>query len=130
MAIERNAGGSKFIKDAGEYKVKVKALSIAQNKKDKPMLTVTFQTDDERTIAGYFVKDLPFHKHTLKTLKTACGLTPDDSENDLIGKECGILVEPQEPTPDGKVFMSISGYGPAKKIEFTPPKPATDEVPF
>lgn len=134
MPIMRNAGGQgHFIREPGEYQVQVKELKMGNSKAGKPMLTVVFQAKDEKLINGYFVRDLPFHRAALGHLKTACGLNPDKDLSDaLVGKECGILVEGQEPNEQGQVFMSIVGYGPkadvnASDVIFTNPN---DGVPF
>jgi hypothetical protein len=135
MAIERNAAseGGNYIKDPGEYRVKVIETKTGMSKSGKPMLTVKFQASDEREIAGYFVKTLKFHMKSLETLKIACGLKITDSAENLVGRECGILVEAQEPTADGKVFMTIAGYGPAASVNPSAGGPSNhehDEVPF
>lgn len=113
MAIQRNAGGQgNFVKEPGEYQVRIKETKMGESKTGKPMLTVVFQTHDEKLIAGYFVRELNFHMAALAHLKTACGLNPDKDGSDLlVGKECGILVEAQEPNEQGRTFMSIVGYG-------------------
>lgn len=118
MAIPKNAGalGGKRISEPGEYLVKIHKTETGLSKKGKPMLTVTFETPDEKEIKGYFVKTIKFHMHNLKVLKIACGLKEADSADELLGKECGVLVEAQEPNEQGLVFMSIVGFGPAKDV--------------
>lgn len=135
MAIAKNAGGGgNFIKEAGEYKVKVLEIKTGLSKKGKPMLTVAFETTEEKKIAGYYVKDLTMHMQALAALKVACGLKVTDSADNLVGKECGILVEMQEPDADGRTFASICGYGKASQVEHLAPttmkSDADDQVPF
>lgn len=128
MPIARNAGGGgKFVSEAGEYKVTVEKIEMKTPKKEKldpktnkpmkrQMLVVHFTTDSEQEIAGYYVKDVAFHMAALTQLKAACGLEPNESSDELIGKQCGILVEMQEPNEQGKSFASIVGYGPADQV--------------
>lgn len=117
MGIERNAGGGSFIKHPGEYRVRVTLLTEGLSKKGQPMLTVTFQTENEETIKGYFVKTLGFHMKNLKELKKACGVSETTPAAELLNRECGILVEADEPDPEtSRVFLSISGYGPASAV--------------
>jgi hypothetical protein len=139
MAIKRNAAPSgSYIKSPGEYRVKVVETKVGLNKKGKNMLTVTFRTKDDLEIAGYFVQGLPFHVHNLKELKTACGLAHDKQADQLVGRECGILVEAQEPDANGRVFMSITGYDSSDKVsgEAMPPAGQSDldahseQIPF
>ena len=119
MPIARNAGvgAGNRLKDPGEYRVKITETKVGMSKKGKPMLTVTFETHDEKQICGYFVKELAFHMHFLGELKLASGLTEKDSAENLVGKEVGILVEAQEPNEKGFVFMSIVGYGKSSEVD-------------
>lgn len=139
MAIQRNAGGGgNFIREPGEYKVRVHEIKTAATKEKKlPMLVVTFQSDDEKLISDRFVKSLPFRMKALEELKVAAGLKLSDHQDELLGKEVGILVELQDPTPDGKVFTQITGYGKASDVAAPPAgdgssrDPGTDDrVPF
>lgn len=136
MAIERNAGSSgSFINAPGEYLVKVTETKTGMSKAGKPMLTVTFETDTECSIKSYFVKTLAFHMKALEQLKLACGIKMNEPADNLIGLYCGILVEANEPTDTGKVFMGIVGYGKGTDVNLGA-KPsvinnkADDEVPF
>lgn len=138
MAIDRNAGSlGNFVNQPGEYRVKVTETKTGMSKSQKPMLTVTFQTHSELSIRGYFVKTLTFHMKALEALKVACGMKVTEPADNLVGKECGILVEAQEPDANGKVFMTISGYGPAAQVTCEPSQPggfapsdASDNIPF
>lgn len=138
MAIERNAGGisGNYVKDPGEYRVRVHETKTGLSKSQKPMLTVVFHTWEDKAIAAYFVKTLTFHMKALESLKVACGLKVNETADNLVGKECGILVEAQDPTPEGRVFMSITGYGPANAVGVNQPaspmvgEPSDDNVPF
>jgi hypothetical protein len=136
MAIKRNAAPSSFIKTAGEYRVKVIETKMGMSKTNKPMLTVTFQTADEKSISGYFVQGLDFHRHVMKELKLAAGLKVEDHHENLVGKEVGIAVELQEPDANGRTFAQITGYGPASEVagfaggEAGGAKKFDDEVPF
>lgn len=117
MAIARNANdGGNFIKEPGEYKVFVREITTGMSKSNKPMLTVTFHTSDEKAIRAYFVKELAFHMKALEQLKIACGIKVTESAENLVGKECGILVEAQNPDANGRVFMQINGYGPVGDV--------------
>lgn len=133
MPIERNAGGGgNFISDPGEYVVRVAETKTGLSKSNKPMLTVTFQTRDERQIRSYFVKELVYHMKSLELLKLAAGLLATDPAEKLVNREVGILVEPQAPTANGLVFMQIVGYGPAKDVNGDTgfAQSSNDEVPF
>lgn len=123
MGIARNAANFGNRIDApGEYKVRVKKMETRLTKESqKPMLVVTFETDDEKVIDGFYVKDLKFHMVNLKELKLACGLKADASHELLLGKELGILVDRQKPQDDGTVFMQIAGYGKASDVSVPPP---------
>jgi hypothetical protein len=98
------------------------------------MLTVTFVTRDERTIRSYFVKDLQFHMSALAELKKASGLPSAEPAEKLVGKEVGILVEPQAPDERGRVFMQIVGYGTKAEVQAGADggfgQTSNDEVPF
>lgn len=148
MAIARNAGGGgKFVSEPGEYKVTVEKIEMKTPKKEKldpktnkpmkrQMLVVHFVTEEEQEIAGYYVKDVPFHMAALAQLKSACGLEPNQSSDELIGKQCGILVEMGEPNEQGRSFAQIVGYGPADQVGEpratgeTTDMSNLDEVPF
>lgn len=123
MSIPRNAGGQgNFVKEPGEYVVRVKECRMGESKSHKPMLTVVFQTVDEKLINGYFVQNLNFHISALRKLKEACGLSPNtDASDKLVGKTCGILVEAQEPDVNGRTFMSICGYDKASEVSAREP---------
>lgn len=141
--INRNAGSDagNFIKEPGEYVAKILETKAGMSKNGKKMLTVLFHTKDERQIKSYFVGELAFHMKALAALKVASGLEETDRAERLIGRECGILVEPQEPdSQTGRVFMQITGYGKASDVtginskagpsDFDPPPPGDDDVPF
>lgn len=134
MAIERNAAASgKFLDKPGEYKVKVSEVKtgVTKEKKD-PMLTVKFETSEELSIKSYFVKKITFHMKALEALKLACGLTAVSPAEDLVGKECGILVEMKE-GKTGQQFSNIVGYGPVSSIVVASPSSTAvpaDEIPF
>lgn len=132
MGIQRNAGGGgNFISDPGEYVVRIGETKTGLSKGGKPMLTVSFVTRDERQIRSYFVKDLNFHMSALKELKKASGLPEGEPAEKLIGREVGILVEPQAPDAQGRVFMQIVGYGTKGDVQGGETGFAqTDEVPF
>ena len=122
MAIQKNsAGGGNNIREAGEYVVEVSKLETGKSKKGKQMLTVVFETHDERKINAYFVKEILFHMAHLTNLKLAAGLKPESSAEELLGRRVGILVEMREPDEQGRVFSQIVGYGPAKDV--TPREP-------
>lgn len=131
MAIQKIEGNfGKFISDPGEYLVEVNSAKAGKSKKGKPMLTVEFETEDGRTIGGYYVRDLAFHMKSLEQLKLACGLKLTDTADNLVGRKCGILVEPQEPnTETGKIFMQIVGYGTVAELGTGTAKPASDFAP-
>lgn len=137
MAIPRNHRISGYIDEVGEYRVKVEQMLEGLSSKNKKMLTVTFVTDDEKRIKGFYVKELKFHMSALKDLKLACGLTEKDPASSLLGKRCGIAVGQQKPNDDGRVFMTIEGYGPEKDAPAADGLPndikepeETDNVPF
>lgn len=120
MGIQRNAGGGGSQVDPGEYVVTVHELKQGNSKAGKPMLTITFQTQDERTIKGYYVKSVQFHMHNLGLLKEAAGLRKEDPADRLHGRQVGILVENQPPGEDGRVWTQIAGYGPAADVSTNP----------
>lgn len=141
MAIARNAASGSYIDRKGEYRAKVTEAKSGMSKTGKRMLTVTFMTTDERSIKSFFVQELIFHMKSLTALKIAAGLTERDTADRLVGREVGILVEPQKPNQEGRVFMHVVGYGPASDVtensygegppdDFMPPPPGDDEVPF
>lgn len=150
MPIDRNAGGNdngSYINQPGEYRVRVEKLETGLSKKGDKMLTVFFKTNDDQGIRSFFVQKLPQHLKALAALKFACGKTEADRAETLIGRECGILVEPQKPNQDtGRVFMNIVGYGlssqvgemggqqqqPSGESDFAPSSPPYpgDDVPF
>ncbi len=113
--------GSKNINAPGEYVVTVieTKMTMTKAKEDKParpMRIVVLETPQGQKINGYYVGELAFHMEALKDLKVACGLKPDSNSDDLVGERCGIAVEAQLPGPDGKVFMTIAGYGSVKDV--------------
>lgn len=119
MPIARNAGseGGNYIESPGEYRVTVTKTETGHSKSQKKMLTVTFTTRDDKSIRGFYVGRVQFHMKNLEQLKTACGLLPAASADQLVGKECGILVEAQEPDAStGRVYMQITGYGKASDV--------------
>ena len=148
MAIARNAGSSKYISEDGEYLVTVDRIEMKKTKAgkidpktgleklQKPMLVVHFHTSEEQEIAGYFVKDLNFHMSALGMLKAACGLAPEKTSEELVGKRCGILVEMGQPSEQGRAFAGIVGYGPADQVgnrhpgETHPMPDGGSEIPF
>lgn len=139
MAIKRNAAPSgNYVKAPGEYRVKVVETKVGLNKKGKNMLTVKFRTADDLEICGYFTQGVNFHQHNLKELKTACGIDVKAQADQMIGKECGILVESQDPDPETqKVFMQIVGYdkadavsGHSSGIAAAGTLPGEDQIPF
>lgn len=135
MAIERNHKGfdSKGrIDKAGEYVVTIEKLETGHSKSGKEMLTITFVTDDEKRIKGYYVRTLEWHMKALNDLKVACGLDPKLPSQNLFKKRCGIAVGEQSPTEDGKIFMQIEGYGKETDVEghMATPGGYSDEVPF
>lgn len=137
MAIQRNAvtSGGKRISEPGEYRVHITELKTKASKKGDPMLVVTFQTEDEKEICGYFVKKYAFQMKALAALKQACGLKDTDSADKLIAKECGLLVESGETNEKGHTFMEIVGYGPASDAASSQQAPefksdADENIPF
>lgn len=135
MAIAKIEGAfGSYVNEPGEYLVEVNSTKAGKSKKGKPMLTVEFETEDGKTIAGYYVRELAFHMKALEALKVACGLKVTEPADNLIGKKCGILVEPQEANSEtGKVFMQIVGYGKASEVGHSQPQPteiASEDVPF
>jgi hypothetical protein len=121
MAIARTfRGAAGQIDRAGEYRVTVEKMEVGKSKSGKPMLTLTFCTDEERRIKGYYVQSLVFHMKALDELKLACGLLATAPADQLVGKRCGIAVGEQPPTQDGKVFMQIEGYGKEQDAEVIP----------
>lgn len=149
MAIQKNAKGTggSFIKEAGDYLVHIVKTTMKLSKAKDPMVVVTFETEDEKMIDGYFVGKHAFHQHNMRVLKEACGLKETDKYDQLVGKKCGISVELQDPDQlTGRVFAQIVGYGPLSDLgggkaaidERNPPPPTdfdrsgpyTDEVPF
>lgn len=114
--IQRNAApGSGYIREPGEYVVEVVSATEGQSKGGKPMLTVTFRTSDGKEISSRFVKGVEFHVEALGHLKSSAGVAGQTAAA-LVGKKVGILVEPQEPTPDGKTYMQVAGYGKASDV--------------
>lgn len=132
MPIERNAhAGGNYISVAGEYVVKITETTTGLSKKEKPMLTVTFQNKNDESIRAFFVRGLAFHIMSLCELKRACGLKEAETADNLVGKECGILVEARKPDEMGNCFMHIVGYGPANAVGTGHSnKSFSDEVPF
>ena len=135
MAIERkHKGGGKRIDVVGDYRVKIVKTSSGMSKGGKPMLTVTFETDDEKQINGYYCRHLTFHMAALKDLKVACGLKDDAAADMLVGLRCGIAVGEQAPAEDGTIFMQVEGYDKESAVPGAPgevsPKPSDMEVPF
>lgn len=136
MAIARNhkAGGSGAgrIDKPGEYVVSVEKTEVGKSKSGKAMLTVTFVTDDDRRIRGYYVRDLDFHMKALADCKVALGLKADTSSDQMVGKRCGIAVGEQAPNEEGRIFMTIEGYGKEADVDGYAPaiKDASDEIPF
>jgi hypothetical protein len=132
MPIQRNAGGGgNYISDPGEYVVRIAETKTGLSKGGKPMLTVEFHTRDERQIRSYFVKELAFHMKALAELKAAAGVPATEPAEKLVGREVGVLVEPQAPDSQGRVFMQIVGYGPKADVQGASGfAPSTDEVPF
>lgn len=130
MAIQRKQYGgqqSNNITEPGEYVVKIidKKLTMSKAKVDKdgkekpprPMVVLTFETATGAKINGYYVKELAFHMEALKDCMVACGLPSSGDTDELLQKKCGIAVEKQKPGPDGRSFMSITGYGRASDVE-------------
>lgn len=115
MAIQRNhkgnGGSAGRIDKPGEYAVTVEKVDIGKSKSGKDMLTVTFTTDDDKSIRGYYVRSLDWHMEALKDLKSCCGLKPEVGIESLINKRCGLAVGEQTPNAEGKIFMTIEGYG-------------------
>jgi hypothetical protein len=140
MPIERNAGSAPnaYLKDPGEYVVRVSEVKKGTSRAGAPMLTVTFETRDGRQINAYFVATLIFHMKTLDLLKAACGLDPSEAgfrAEMLVGRDLGILVEPKEPDERGRVFMQITGFGKAEEVSGYHNSPdlgadLADQVPF
>lgn len=129
MPISRNAGnGGSYINSPGEYKVKITQAASGMSKSGKPMLTVTFQTADEKSIRGYFCKPIAFHMKSLEALKLACGLKKDSPADEMIGKDCGIAVELQAPTESGTTFAHIVGYGMASDVTGDFAKSDADDI--
>ena len=121
MAITRSIGSfGNRITAAGEYVVEVIRTESGKSKKGKPMLTVTFSTSDEKEIRAWFVKELPFHMSSLVNLKIACGLKPEVSADELVGKSCGIAVDQKEPDEQGRIFFHVTGYGKVSDVENAP----------
>lgn len=120
MAIDKNASsgsGGNYIKEAGEYRVKVTTVSEGKSKKGKPMVTVTFETKDGKQISSWFVKELAWAVKDMTKLKLAAGLTEKDHSSRLMDRELGIAVEAKDPDEHGKIFMRIVGYGKAADVE-------------
>lgn len=113
MPIQRNAvgGSSKYITDPGDYIVEIVEVQMGKSKKGDPMVTIAFQTDDERKIKSFFVQKYPFMMAALTQLKISCGIKPEASSGDLLGKKCGILVEKGRISDKGQAFPQITGYG-------------------
>lgn len=142
MPILRNAGGgsTKFITEPGDYVVEIIEAQMGKSKKGDPMVTIGFQTEDERKIKSFFVKKYPFMVAALNTLKAACGVKPESSSDELVGKKCGILVEKGKINDKGQAFPQITGYGLASEVNaaHTPTgyqavdetQAAVDEIPF
>lgn len=129
MAIERKFGKttSSEALEEGEHVVTITDIKFGKSKANKPMWTLTYSDHEGRSIRGYYVPEVKFHLQQLKEVKTACGLSSDATPDQLMGKKLGIAVEPQEPTPDGMIFMRITGYGKASLVE-APPK--TEQTSF
>lgn len=137
MSIERKHTGhaSNRIDMAGEYRVTVQKTEVKPTKNGgKRMLVVTFVTDDEKEINGYYVQTLKWHIEALSDLKIACGLSAKSSTDLLMGKRLGIAVGEQTPQEDGRIFMQVEGYGKESDVdgfvEKLPFEKNDDEVPF
>ncbi len=133
MAIQRNnnTGSGGRIDKPGDYAVTVEKTETGKSKSGKSMLTVTFITDDEKRIRGYYCKGVDFHMKALSDLKIALGLKADSPAENMIDKRCGIAVDEQAPGEDGKVWMTISGYGKESEVDgHTPPKEEEETIPF
>ncbi len=117
MAISKTFIGSTKVMLPGEHIVTIVDVNVGKSKKGQPMLTITFENDDGQKIRGYYVKGLDFHQTQLQALKTACGLKGETASDELLALKCGIAVDQNEPTEDGKIFMRIVGYGPAAEVE-------------
>lgn len=135
MAIQRKQyggapqGKSKNIRTPGEYVVRVADAKVTMTKskigkdgkptKPRRMRVLTFETLDgqELRINSYHVEELDFQMEAYKDCAVACGCSPESRADELLDKRCGIAVEAQKPTEDGKVFMQIVGYGRASDVE-------------
>lgn len=141
MPIQKNASGgmSKFITDPGEYSVEISDVQFGKSKKGDSMVTIKFETEDERSIKAFFVQKHTFMMENLGKLKVACGEKPDASSEKLIGKKCGILVEAGKINERGQAFPQIVGFGLASEVDHakmptgyqaaTAPD-STDNIPF
>lgn len=115
----------------GEYKVTVEKTEAGPSKSGKKMLTITFVTDDEKRIKGYYVRALEWHMKALADCKIALGLKGDSPAELMVGKRCGIAVGAQAPTEDGRTFMQIEGYGKEADVEgHVHDTSSFDDVPF
>jgi hypothetical protein len=121
MAIQSKfRGGGNRISVPGEYVVEITKASAGMSKSNKPMLTVTFQNFQQEEISGYYLRELHFHMIQLKELKEACGLDGGSPAENLVGKNCGILVEAGNTDDKGRTFMQITGYGKASDVSSQP----------
>ena len=138
MAITAKYASGSGRLEAGEHRVTItkteNMMSQAKEAKDgkeaklpQPMIKITFENEDEQKHNAYYVKTSKYAMTKLIDLKLACGMTAQDSNDDLLGKKCGILLAAQKPTDDGKVFMEIVGYGKESDVEESK---SFDEVPF
>lgn len=136
MAIKEEIRGNKtstrYIKNPGEYKVKISSVSFGHSKAGKPMFTITFQNDWDDCVKGYYLPDNKWHAKSLSNIKIACGLSEDAPTEQLNGKRLGILVKAQEPNEKGRVFMQVVGYAPESSVDefISQPEDRSEEIPF
>lgn len=150
MPIPRNAAMGRYLTEPGEYVAIIDKVEWLKTNKGQPkidpktgetkepqdMLKVSFFTESQQEIAGYFVKGLKFHMKAYDLLRESCGLPKGAKSQDFIGKKVGILVELQKPDEMGRTFPQIVGYGPASEVSgakddtgFAPDE-SQDGVPF
>lgn len=138
MAIAKNAvsSGGKFISEPGDYLVEISEVQAGKSSKGDPMVTITFVTDEDKSIRAFFVKKHAFMMAALTLLKVSCGEKPEVNSAELVGKKCGIKVELGKPNDKGMIFAQIVGYGRPEDVEHAKHDAslanshASDEIPF
>lgn len=133
-----NGAASKGM-NAGEHRVKITAITVKDSKAGKPMITVEFVNEKGQTHSSFFVMANDFAMTKFKDLRESCGLEELEMDRYLLGKKCGMALEPGKPNAEGKIYMQVSGYGKESEVaggsspaakEPGDSEPDEDSVPF